>query len=112
MKNFLLILGSPLWIPLLIAGMAVILSLYAVLWALVASLWAIFAALICAAVYGFAVGAFSFPAPLESPLNVAYIGLAAFVLGLAIFLFFGCISATRGTAKIPALAVSAIKGSI
>ena len=36
----LLALGSPIWIPLLLAVFVVILAAYAVVWALVASLWA------------------------------------------------------------------------
>ena len=37
----LLALGSPLWISLLIAGLAVIISVYAVIWTLTASLWVV-----------------------------------------------------------------------
>lgn len=37
----LLVLGAPLWFSLLLAGLAVGLSLYAVLWSLIAALWAI-----------------------------------------------------------------------
>ena len=42
----LLILGFPLWFPLLIAGFAVVLSLYALLWSVVISLWAVFVSLL------------------------------------------------------------------
>lgn len=42
-NNWLLIvIGSPLWIPLLIAVFAIVLSLYIVLWSVVISLWAVF----------------------------------------------------------------------
>lgn len=37
----LLVLGSPIWLSLLISVFAIALSLYAVLWALTASLWAL-----------------------------------------------------------------------
>ncbi len=36
-----IIIGSPVWIPLLLAAAAVIFSLYAVMWSLVAVLWAV-----------------------------------------------------------------------
>ena len=46
----LLVLGSPIWLALLISAFAVVISIYAVLWSLVASFWSVFASLIgCAA---------------------------------------------------------------
>ena len=36
-----IILGSPLWAPLLIAAVAIVFSIYAVLWSLVIVLWAV-----------------------------------------------------------------------
>ena len=44
-----IILGSPLWISLLIAAFAVIISIYAVLWSLIVSLWAVFVSLAASA---------------------------------------------------------------
>ena len=46
----LLILGSPLWLTLLIVGFAVIFSVYVVIWAVVASLWAVVLSLAVSAV--------------------------------------------------------------
>ena len=40
-ETALLILGAPLWIPLLIAAFAVIFSLYAILWTVNICLWAV-----------------------------------------------------------------------
>ncbi len=37
----LLVLGSPVWLPILVAAAAIALSLFIVLWSLVASLWAV-----------------------------------------------------------------------
>ena len=42
----LLILGSPIWLSLLIAAFSVVLALYVSLWSILVSLWAIFASLI------------------------------------------------------------------
>ena len=56
----LIILGSPVWIPLLIAAAAVILSLFAVIWALILSVLAVVlavgvtaVALVLAAIFGY-----------------------------------------------------------
>lgn len=52
----LLILGSPVWLPLLFAGVMVFLSLYLVVWSLIVSLYAIdfsFAVCFLAGLFGF-----------------------------------------------------------
>ncbi len=91
----LLVLASPIWVALLIAAFSVILSLYAVLWSLIASVWAIFAALVACAVGSGIAGIFGVFAG-GSLGGVAMIGVGVFCAGLAIFLFFGSISATKG----------------
>ena len=95
----LLILGSPVWLPLLIAAFAVILSLYAVLWSLVISLFAVFASLFASGIGGVFSGIlFLFG---ENPLSgVAVIGVALFCLGLSVPLFFGCVSATKACVRL------------
>ena len=45
----LLILGAPLWLPLLIAALVVLFALFIALWAVVIALWAVVAAVILAA---------------------------------------------------------------
>lgn len=92
----LLILGAPLWVPLLISAIAVVFSLYAVLWSVIISLWAVFVSFIGVAITGFASGAgliFS-----NNPLGgIALIGSALVCTGLAILMFFVCKLATKGT---------------
>ena len=41
LKITLIILGAPLWFPLLLTGLAVMISVYAVIWSLVATVFAI-----------------------------------------------------------------------
>ena len=90
----LLVLGAPLWLPLLIAGAAVALSLYAVVWAAVLCLWiadvslgaAFVACLISTAPYLQA-------GNLSGAALAAGAGLAC--LGMAILLFFLCAGLTR-----------------
>ena len=95
----LLVLGSPLWISLLVAAGAVILSAYAVLWSLVVSVWATFGALAGVALGGLLGGG------VMGALGHLYTGLACLAGGLvcgglAIFLFFGCKAATVGAARL------------
>lgn len=103
-ETALLILGSPLWLSLLVAAVAVVLSLYASLWALVISLWAAFVSLIAAggatAVMGgdFALRGQGIP-------GAAMLGVGMVALGLGIFLFFGCRAATAWTWKLPGMLV-------
>lgn len=92
----LLILGFPLWFPLLVAAFAVVLSLYVSLWAVIISLWAVFAALaVCALalLIGGIVSAFG----AMISLGIALVGGSLVCAGLSIFLFFGCKALTKGT---------------
>lgn len=102
----LLILGFPVWFPLIIAAFAVILSLYIVIWSLVISLWAVEISLwacvlagIVAAVYMLTVG--------NASLALAAFGIALAAAGLSILMFFACVAASKGAA---ALAGKAVKG--
>ena len=63
----LLILGFPLWLPLVIAFSAIILSIYIVVWSVIISLWAI-------------------------EITV----MAGIFWGLSIYLFFGCAAVSKG----------------
>lgn len=92
----LLVLGSPIWLSLLISALAVVLSLYISLWAVVISLWAVFVSLIACGVAGILVG-IGFVCVGKIPSGIAVIGGAFVCGGLAIFLFYGCCLATKGT---------------
>jgi uncharacterized membrane protein len=52
----LLSLGSPIWLSLLIAAFAVVISLYAVFWSLIISLWAVWVSWIACSVAGIFAG--------------------------------------------------------
>ena len=93
----LLIAGSPVWAPLLISAVAIAISLYAVLWSLVACLWAVFAAL-CGGSVGVAGNGAYMIVSGQSIDGLAVIGTGLAAAGLAIFAFFGCLEATKGTA--------------
>lgn len=95
----LLVLGSPIWLSLLIAAFAVILSLYISVWAVIISLWAVFASLAGCGLGGIAGGI------ILSCVGNPHAGLvliaAGFVCaGLSIFLLYGCKAVTIGTARL------------
>ena len=91
----LLALGSPIWISLAVAAFVVILAVYIVLWAGIASLWAVFGALVACGVAG-VVGGILFAFLGIAPMGFAIVGAGCFCAGLSIFMFFGCLLATKG----------------
>ena len=80
----LLVLGSPLWIPLVVSAVSVVFSVYVSLWSVVISLYAVFIALAASAV-GCIVGSF-FMIGNPGTGMVAW-GAALVCAGLAILLF-------------------------
>ena len=95
----LLVLGSPIWLPLLIAAFAVILSLYIVLWSVIVSLWAAFASLVACGLAFAAAGAY-FAIVGNILTGIAMIGAGIVCAGLSIFMFFGCRAATKGILRL------------
>ncbi len=104
----LLVLGSPLWLPLLIAAVAVALALYAVLWSVIVSLWAVFATLIGGTVGG-VIGGVGLVLGGNSLSGVALIGAGIVCTGLGIFMYFGCRAATKGVVLLTQSIVMCVK---
>ena len=92
-----LVLGSPIWLSLLLAAVAVILAVYISLLAVIVSLWAVFVALVCCALAGIG-GGFIFA--FRGSALVAVIGGGLVCAGLSVFVFYGCKAATKGTVKL------------
>ncbi len=104
----LLAIGSPVWGALLIAAVAVVLSLYISIWAVVISLWAAFVSLLVAAFGGVAYGVgLLFGSNLLS--GAALIGAALVCAGLGIWLFFGCKALTKASVRLLGVMIRAIK---
>lgn len=104
----LLALGSPIWVSLLIACAATLLSLYISLWAIIVSLWAVFGALIGSGLGGLICGAYFIFS--GSTLNgAAVLGLSLVCFGLAIFMFYGCRALSKRTIILTKKAVLLIK---
>ena len=98
-ERVLLWAGSPIWLALGIAALAVLISLYASLWSVLVSLWAAFSALAGGALGGLSGGIVLLctTAPLT---GIALLAAALVCAGLAIFAFWGCLAATRGTLRL------------
>ena len=90
----LLILGAPVWAPLLAAAVILLLAVIIVLASLALSLWAVDLALCAGGV------ALVLVSPLHFASGAAWsgllcIGTGLFAAGLAIFLFYGCLQVSR-----------------
>lgn len=91
----LLVLGSPLWLSLLIVFFAVILVLYMVLWVVIITLWSVFGAVVGCSV-GFALGGTICCGNGATIPGVVLISAGLVCAGVSILLFFGCKWATKG----------------
>lgn len=91
----LLVLGSPLWLALLITLFVAVLSLYIVLWSVVISLWAVELALAATVL----AGVVALPISLIQGnvwAGIALLGAGIFAAGLSMFGFYGCLYVTKG----------------
>lgn len=91
----LLAVGSPIWVSLLIAFLAVVLSLYISLWAVIISLWAVFVSLVASGFAGI-VGGAVLSLTGNGASGLALMGVSLVVLGVGILFFFACKAATKG----------------
>ena len=93
----LLILGFPVWFPLLIAAFSVLFSLIVSIWSIVISFWAVFASLAGCSIGGVIGGAVTMIFQSLSA-GLVLLGGALVCAGLAILAFFGCKWLTKVTA--------------
>ena len=91
----LLVLGFPLWFPLLLAAFAVLLSVYIVLWSVILCLWAAELSLAASALAALGAGILSFFRG-EASNALLMLGAGRALAGLSVFLFFGCKAASKG----------------
>ncbi len=107
-KVVLIVLGFPVWLPLLIAACAVLLSLYVVLWVFVICLWAIEVSLWACALGGIVVSVIYFAHGYILP-GGAMLGIGLFCAGISVFLFLGCIAASKGILRLTKKAARRVK---
>lgn len=104
----LIVLGFPVWFPLIIAAGAVILSLYIVVWAIVISLWAFDISILISALGGIAISIVYF---INANITPAFmtLAIAMFIGGLSIFILFGCVAVSKSIIKLTWKGVIGIK---
>ena len=100
----LLILGSPIWLSLVIAAVAVVFSL-------LISVWAVFGSLVACSFAG-VVSGIVFLMTGNELASVAMLALSLIFAGLSIFLFFGCKVATKGTVSLTKRIAKSIRKEI
>lgn len=88
-KLALILAGSPLWFPLLLAVLAVALAVLIALWAVVIALWAAFVGIAGSAVGGI-LGGGIYMVVIDVPGGLLLLSCGMICIGLAIFAFFGC----------------------
>ena len=91
----LLVLGSPVWLPLLAAAALVVLAVYIVVWAVIVSLYAVDFSFAVCGIAGLS-GIYFAVRTGNVPTGVLLVGAGLVCAGIAIFLFFGFNQATRG----------------
>lgn len=94
----LLILGFPLWLPLLAAAFSVVISLIAVLWSIVGTLWGVLFGTLAGVGLGATLFGLSCIIAGKWVIGTALFGAGLACTGLAVFAFYGCIYATKGAA--------------
>ena len=99
LEIILLVLGSPLWLSLLIAVFAVLLSAYIVLWSIVISFWAVFVSVLFSGI-GVILGAIVLICQSFSAVGVTGIGVGIICLGLSVLFFLGCKFITTGIVSV------------
>lgn len=104
-----LILGSPIWLSLIIAAFAVVISVYAAVWSLIIALWSVFVSLVAAALGG-AAGGIWFAVTAKAVTGLAAAGTGVFCAGLSVFMFFACKAATKGILLLTKKVALGIKG--
>jgi len=95
----LLVLGSPLWLTLLISAAIVLLAAYIVVLSLIICLWAVevsFAACSLAGIASFFVVILRG----NAEMGIAMLGAGAFFAGVSILLFFGCKKSTQAIIRL------------
>ena len=110
-QTALLILGAPVWFPLLIAAFAVALALYVALWAVIIALWAVFASAaasgVCCLLAGIVLVCKS-----DMPAGLLLMAGGLVCAGLGIYLFFACRAATNGACYLARRLVLGIKNRL
>ena len=104
----LMVLGFPLWFPLLCASLAVLLALYIVLWSIVICLYAVSVSFAAAVIACGAGAVFYFKAGNPAAVGLA-VGAGIVMIGLTILMFVISAAVTRGVVKLTGRILLGIK---
>ncbi len=104
----LLVLGSPIWLSLLLAAFSIVLAAYIVIWSIVVTLWAAEITLAAGSLYGI-MSIIIFALQGSVTLGIAMLGIGIFCAGLSILLFFGCRAMDKGMLSLSKNMVFGIK---
>lgn len=104
----LIIVGSPIWLSLLLSLIAVLFSLYIIGWSIVISIWAILISLIAVLVAGIVLTIISLFSNIYI-VALSYLGATLVILGLTILMHYVCKTITRLYIKLTKLIVLSIK---
>ena len=104
----LIILGFPVWFPLLIAAGVMVFSLYVIIFSLILSLWAVEVSFGACALGGFVLAALSLVRGDLLP-ALAVFGISVFSAGAVILFYHVCLAATKGLIRLCGKLALAIK---
>jgi uncharacterized membrane protein len=104
----LIIVGSPIWLSLLLSLIAVLFSLYIIGWSIVISIWAVLISLIAVLVAGIVLTIISLFSNIYI-VALSYLGATLVILGLTILMHYVCKIITRLYIKLTKLIVLSIK---
>lgn len=91
----LIIIGSPIWLSLVVAAAAIFFAAYAVMWSVIIALWSAEIYLIVCSLSGITSAVF-FAFNGNIPIGFILFSAGLFCAGASIFLFFGCKGLTKG----------------
>lgn len=105
----LLVLGSPIWIPLLAAAAIILLAVFLVLWAVILVLYAADLSFTAGAVAG-VLGGILLAVTGDPAQGVLLLGAGLICAGVTILLFFGCNQTAKGAAYLSGRILAGIRG--
>ena len=91
----LIVLGFPVWFPLLMAALSVILAGYITVWSVIISIWAVEFALLAGSISSI-ISTVVFLSQGNILPAVAMLGICFICAGLSIYMIFGCMAVTKG----------------
>ncbi len=95
----LLILGAPVWVPLLLSFVVIMLSVYVVIWSVVICFYAVELSLVAGAIGAFA-AIFMYLGSSNPAGAIFAVGACFICIGLSILMFFACVWITKSVIKL------------